>query len=60
MNVNSAQANIQKASQEMFKTIQNAQQTTQDMANKMIKLSIEQKVSGQQQTLVDNIVDVYM
>mgnify|MGYP005666228713 CR=1 FL=1 len=60
MNINSAQANIQQSSQEMFKAIQNAQQTNQDMANKMIKLSIEQQVSGQKQMLVENMVDVYM
>ena len=60
MNISAAQSNIQQSSQEMFKAIQDGQQQSQEIANKMIRMSIKQQVSNQKQVLVDNMVDVYM
>ncbi len=56
-----AQGNaIQQASQEMFRVIEQAQQINQDMANKMIKLSIEQQVQKQKTQLTNQLVDMYL
>lgn len=56
-----AQGNaIQQASQEMFRVIQQAQQTNQEMANKMIKLSIEQQVQQQKTQITNQLIDLYM
>lgn len=60
MKVSSGAEQIQKASQEVFRTIQQAQQTNQEMANKMIKLSLEQKANTQRDKLVQNLVDLYI
>ncbi len=58
MKIDSSQAQIQDASSKTFEALQQAQQTSQDMANKMIRLSIEQKVAGQKEQLTDHLVDI--
>ena len=58
MKIDSSQAQIQDANSKTFEALQQAQQTSQDMANKMIGLSIEQKVAGQKEQLTDHLVDI--
>jgi len=53
-------SHVQQANQEMFKVIQQAQQENREMANKMIQLSIEQKVIQQKDTLANALVDLYL
>ena len=60
MKIDSAQAQIQQSNQEMFNVIRQAQQHNQDTANKMIRLSVEQKIAGQKSQLIENMVDIYI
>ena len=60
MKVDTSQAQLQQSNQEMFRVIQQAQQTNQEMSDKMIRLSIEQKVAHQKEQIVDNMVDIFL
>jgi hypothetical protein len=45
-------------SNEMFQVIQQAQQKQQELTNKMIELSVEQKVNKGKNALLGKIIDV--
>lgn len=60
MKVNAGQAQIQQSNQEMFQVIQQAQQQSQKMANKMIRLSLEQKITHGKEVVTDNLIDLYL
>ena len=60
MKVHPSTSHVQQANQEMFKVIQQAQQENREMANKMIQLSIEQKVMQQRDNLTNALVDLYL
>ena len=51
---------ISQSSQEVFKVIQQAQQQNGQLAEKMIRLSLEQKMSRQKDVLTDALVDLYL
>ncbi len=60
MQVTNGATRVAQQNAEMMRVIQAAQQTNNDMANKMIRLSIEQKVAGQKNTIANAMVDLYM
>lgn len=47
-----------RLSQEMFETIQQAQQKQQELTNKMIELSLEQRINQGKNELLGKIIDV--
>jgi len=59
MKVDSAAARILQNSQQMMQILQQAQQSNQDLGNKMIKMSVEQKVARNKNQLVGALVDSY-
>ncbi len=59
MKVDNAAAQILQNSQQMMQILQQAQQANQDLANKMIKMSVEQKVSQNKNQLLGAVVDSY-
>ncbi len=60
MQVGDAVNRVVQQNAEMMRVIQTAQQVNQDMANKMIRLSIEQQVAGNKSRLTSALVDMYM
>lgn len=60
MKISASDSRIQQTSQDMFRIIEQAQQVNQDMADKMIKLSIEQKVQHNKEQLAQQLVDIYV
>ncbi len=60
MHVGDAANRVVQQNAEMMRVIQTAQQVNQDMANKMIRLSIEQQVAGNKDKLTSALVDMYM
>ncbi len=60
MQVGDAANRVVQQNAEMMRVIQTAQQVNQDMANKMIRLSIEQQVAGNKSRLTSALVDMYM
>ena len=59
MKVDNAAAQILQNSQQMMQILQQAQQANQDLANKMTKMSVEQKVSQNKNQLLGAVVDSY-
>ncbi len=60
MQVGDAASRVVQQNAEMMRVVQTAQQVNQDMANKMIRLSIEQQVAGNKSKLTSALVDMYL
>ncbi|MFZ0389348.1 MAG: hypothetical protein WAN36_02730 [Calditrichia bacterium] len=60
MQISEAQARIQQSGREAMEVLQKSQQVNTEMAEKMIRLSLEEKLSEGKTKLVNQLVDVYL
>jgi len=60
MDVREATTRVVQQNQEMMRVLQQAQQTHQEMAAKIIRLSLEQKVMQGADNLLGALMDLYL